>query len=198
MILPAYRLAPEAAFPAAIEDAMTAYRAVTGRPGCVVLGGDSAGGGLALAVLAEILREGLPKPLGVFALSPLTDLRFSGESARTNAKRDVLLPVERASEMADMYLQGADPSDPRASPLLANFDGAPPVWLTVGDTEILLDDTRRLADRLREAGVDVCVRVEHDLPHVWPIFYSVLPEARSTLRDIAGWITTLSHQRGDS
>ena len=147
---------------------------------------------MALALLAEILRLGLPAPLGVFALSPLTDLRFTAPSLRDNAASEVVLPAARAGEMAQMYLQGGDAEDPRASPLLADFTGAPPVWLAVGDTEILLDDTRHMAERLRAQGVDVTEVVEHDLPHVWPIFHNLLPEARVTLRQIAGWIRSLS------
>lgn len=196
--LPRYRLAPEAAFPAAPQDALSAYRTVAGCPGGVVLGGDSAGGGLALVLLAQILDQGLPKPLGLFAFSPLTDLTFSGGSVARNAHADAMLPASRARETAEIYLQGADPTDPRASPLFADFTGAPPVWLTAGDTEILLDDTRRMADTLRHQGADVTERIAHDLPHVWPMFHNILPEARATLRHLARWIRSLSPPSGDS
>lgn len=191
-VLPDYRLAPENPFPAAVEDALAVYRAVMDRPGGVILGGDSAGGGLALALLAEVLRAGLPAPRGLFGLSPLTDLSFSGQSVTMNEATDVVLPAARAEEAATMYLDGADPRDPRASPLFAAFDGAPPVWITAGDTEILLDDTRRMTGRLREQGVVVTEVIEHDLPHVWPIFQTTLPEGRATLQALAGWISSLS------
>lgn len=189
--LPAYRKAPEHAFPAAVEDALAVYRHVADRPGGVLLGGDSAGGGLALALLGEILRLNLSVPLGVFAFSPLADLTFSGASIAANAASDVILPAERAQEIADMYLQGTDARDPRASPLYASFEGAPPVWLTVGDTEILLDDTRRMARKLEAQGAAVTEIVEHDLPHVWPIFQGILPEASETLKTLGDWISSL-------
>ncbi len=196
--LPSYSKAPEDPFPRALEEVLRIYQALSDRPGGLVLGGDSAGGGMALAVLAEVLRRGWEKPVGVFAFSPVTDLAFTGESIARNAKRDVMLPAFRAGELAGMYLNGHDPRDPRASPLYADFTGAPPVWVAAGDTEILLDDTRRIAELLRQTGADVQEVIEHDLPHVWPLFHNLLPEARATLRALARWITDLSPRQGDS
>lgn len=190
--LPRYRLAPEAPFPAAFEDGEAAYRAVMDHPGGVILGGDSAGGGLALALLARICAQGLPQPLGTFCFSPLTDLTFSGESFTANAQAEAMLPAARAGELGEMYLQGADARDSRASPLFGAFVGAGPVWLTAGDSEILLDDTRRMAERLIAHGVDVTCVIEHELPHVWPMMHVLLPEARQTLAELTGWITCLS------
>ncbi|MFD0859668.1 alpha/beta hydrolase [Roseovarius aquimarinus] len=191
-ILTRYRLAPEAPFPAALEDAMQAYRALGDPPGGVILGGDSAGGGLALALLARILAEGLRPPLGTFGFSPFTDLTFSGASFTANAKADPMLPAQRAADLARMYLNGADPRDPRASPLFADFTGAGPVWITAARTEILLDDARRIADRLMAQGVDVTCVIEGDLPHAWPMFQGYIPEARQSMVELAAWISTLS------
>lgn len=196
--LPDYRLAPEHPFPRAVDDGLAALASLRDHPGGVILGGDSAGGGLALAVLAETLRQGGPRPRGLFAFSPLTDLTFSGESLRRNVRADVILPAHRADEMAQLYLQGADTRDPRASPLFAAFTGAGPVWLTVGDTEILLDDTRRMTTRLRADGVEVTESVRHDLPHVWPMFHGLVPEADDTLRDLAAWLRSLSSRPAES
>ena len=191
-VLPRYRLAPEHAFPAAPEDALVAYRAVVDHPGGVILGGDSAGGGLALALLAQIGALGLRQPLGTFCFSPLTDMTFSGPSFVTNAKADPLLPAHRAADMAKMYLQGADPEDPRASPLYADFSGAGPVWLTAADTEILLDDTIRIAEHLTAQEVDVTRIIERGLPHVWPLMHGLLPQAHQMLAGLARWINSLA------
>ncbi len=196
--LPDYRLAPEHPFPRAVEEGLKVLEVLGHHPGGVILGGDSAGGGLALALMAEALRQGGPAPRALFAFSPLTDLTFSGESLRRNAKADPMLPANRASEMAQMYLQGADARDPRASPLFASFCDAGPVWLAASDTEILLDDTRRMAARLRAQGVAVTEILRPDLPHVWPMFHNLLPEADATLRDLAGWIRSLSSRPSES
>ncbi len=192
--LPDYRLAPEHPFPAALEDALAAYTALAGRGRGIVIGGDSAGGGLALALMAEVRRRGLAPPLGCFAFSPLTDLTYSGPSLTANADTDVMLPADRAGELAQMYLQGAAADDPRASPLFADFAGAPPVWLTAGDGEILLDDTRRMADRLRAAQVPVVEGIAPGVPHAWPLFQGLVPEADETLEAVAGWINSLSRR----
>lgn len=190
-ILPAYRRAPEDPFPAALDDAEAAWDDLMGQgqdPRRLVIGGDSAGGGLALSLLHRLLERGGPLPAGVFAFSPLTDLSYSGDSIISNAAAEAILPAARVHELAAMYL-GAHPADrPDASPLFGQFDGAPPVFLTVGDTEILRDDTVRMQSRLTEQGVDVTVEIARDLPHVWPLFHNTLPEARRTLKTLGAWI----------
>ncbi|MDA7426287.1 alpha/beta hydrolase [Thalassococcus lentus] len=196
-LLPQYRLAPEHPFPAAIDDALEAYKALE-NPSDVVLGGDSAGGGLVLALLGEILRLGLPKPRGAFVFSPLTDFRFRSESLRDNAEADVILPAERVEEMAEQYLGSGDRADPRASPIEADFTGSPPIWLCAGTTEILLDDSRRMASHLRSQGITVTECIEYDLPHVWPLFHNILPEARHTLEGVSDWINRLPRPANES
>lgn len=183
VLAPAYRLAPEAPAPAAFEDAVRVWRhlaVAAATPARTVIGGDSAGGGLALALLAEATRLGLP-PAGAFAFAPWTDLALTGASIVRNAATDVLLPAARIAELQGMVLAGMPAGDPRVSPLCADFTGAPPVYLQVGDGEILCDDTLRMAERLRGQGVEVRVDRWRDVPHVFQIFDGWIPEAREAL-----------------
>ena len=193
-VLPYYRLAPEAPFPAAIEDVAAAYQALLDSGVSaqnIIVGGDSAGGALAFNLLSRLCAGSRPLPRALFAFSPLTDFLHEGASFRENAAREAVLPAAQAGLMAEMYLAGADPRDPDISPLLATYPGAPPVWITVGSTEILRDDARRMAAHLRDQGVRVTLEEAHDLPHVWPIFHNTLPEARVTLDALTRWITQL-------
>lgn len=200
-VLPVYPLSPESVFPRSLEVVRQAYDGLLAqgfRSSQIVIGGDSAGGNLALALLAKLVADKADLPAGLFAFSPLTDMSYSGASFQVNAPHDVILPSERAAEMTQMYLDGQDPTDPFVSPLFADFAGAPPIWLTVGDTEILLDDTRRLFTRMKSQGVDVEMHIERDLPHVWPIFHHILPEARITMGKLAGWIKGRAGWEGES
>ncbi|MGC1497097.1 MAG: alpha/beta hydrolase [Sulfitobacter sp.] len=200
-ILPQYRLAPEATFPAAADDALTAWQALIDQ-GCapqdIVIGGDSAGSALAFSLLADLIAKGAPLPGAVFGFSPLTDLTFSNQSLRDNAEHEAVLPAEKAGEMAQMFLAGHTPKDPRVSPIFGKFNGAPPVWITVGDTEILLDDSRKFAQVCERDYVDVTLVERHDLPHVWPFFHNILPEARETLDELALWIKQQQGWQGES
>lgn len=189
--LPDYRLAPEHPFPAQINDALACYCALRAdHP--VIIGGDSAGGGLALALLHEILQRDLPQPQRVFAFSPLTDMTYSGASVVENADADNVLTTTRLDEMTGLFLGSHDPLDPSASPLFGQFTGAPPVWLAAGDTEFLRDDTVRMHAALQAQNVDCTHIIARDHPHVWPIFHNILPEGRSTLHDLAAWIDNAS------
>ena len=190
-VLPQYRLAPEAPFPAAPDDALAAWSALIAEgiaPRDIVVGGDSAGGSLAFGLLSDLCSKGAALPGAVFGFSPLTDMTHSGQSFRENAESDVVLPAERALSMGQMFLAGQSAKNPRVSPIFGTFTGAPPVWITVGDTEILRDDAHSLAQVCESAGVDVTFIERHDLPHVWPFFHNILPEARETLDALAIWI----------
>jgi acetyl esterase/lipase len=191
-LLPAYRRAPEHPFPAALQDALLAYRTLLARghaAGRIVLAGDSAGAGLALAVAAEIARAGWPAPAGLVGFSPLADMTFSGASMRENRARDALLPAERAGEVARLWLQGADAADPRASPLFADWPAPPPpALLFAACTEVLRDDAVRMAARLRAAGGWAEARILGDLPHVWPWLCPWLPESCATIAEAGAFL----------
>ncbi len=193
-VLPAYRLAPEDPFPAAPEDARAAYLALLAEgcdPARIVVGGDSAGGGLALALLHMLLAEAAPLPAGVVAFSPWTDLTLSGDSLRALAERDALLPAGRVAEMRALYLDGADPTDPRASPILGGFAGGPPTLIQASAAEILRDDARAMAARLERDGVAVTLDLWPDTPHVWQAFGRRLPEAETALDRAGAFVAAL-------
>lgn len=185
--VPGYRLLQEAPFPAAFDDARAAWRHLRGQgygAGDILLAGDSAGGGLALALLAALLDEG-ERPAGLLAFSPWCDLTLSGGSIAANRASDVLIPAGRMAEAVELYLGGAAPDDPRASPLFAAFRDPPPVLIQISDTEVLLSDSQRMAARLTAAGSDVQLSVWRDLPHVWPLLAGVLPEGRAAIAEAA-------------
>lgn len=187
-----YRLAPENPFPAAVDDAVAAYRwllaAGTDR-GVLALGGDSAGGGLALASLVALRDAGEPMPAAAVVMSPWTDLALTGESLQTRADADVLIKPGGMAETAEAYLAGQDPRHPYASPLYADLHGLPPMLIHVGDAEVILDDSTRLAARARAHGVDVTLEVWDEMPHVWHAFAGMLPEADQAIERIGSWLT---------
>ncbi|HEV8035393.1 alpha/beta hydrolase [Yoonia sp.] len=184
---PDYRLLQVAPFPAAFEDTVATWNALMAkgyRPGDIVLGGDSAGGGLMLALLAHLCATG-QRPAAAFAFSPWVDLTLSGQSL--HKAPEVLLPVGRMPEVVARYLAGADPKDPRASPLFAVFDQSPPVLIQVGGDEALFDDAKRMAEKLGPAAQ---LQILPSAPHVLVFFARLLPQARVALRDVASFVHT--------
>ena len=165
-----YRLAPEHPFPAALDDAISAYRwllADGAAPARTAVMGDSAGGGLVLATLLRLRDEGLPLPGAAVVMSPWTDLALTGASLRTNAAAAPMLKAEQAPTLASYYLGGADPRNPYASPLYGDPAGLPPTLIQVGSDEILRDDAVRMADKMRASGCRVEIVVWPRMPHVW-------------------------------
>jgi epsilon-lactone hydrolase len=184
-----YRLAPEHPFPAAVEDATSAYRWLLEKypHARIVLAGDSAGGGLAIATALAARDAGIAPARAIVGFSPWTDLAVTGASIEANARNCAMLTPKGIRAGARLYLAGADPRDPRASPLYGNLSGLPPMLLFASRHETLLDDTVRFAERATAAGTNVDVVLRDSLPHVWPIFLRLLPEAREALKVVGNF-----------
>ncbi|WP_327636753.1 alpha/beta hydrolase [Kribbella sp. NBC_00482] len=181
-----YRLAPEHPFPAGIHDALAAYRELAGQN--VVIAGDSAGGGLALAVLLAARAEGLPQPAGAVLFSPWTDVALTGPSIDSRGDYDPLFSRAHMAESAELYLGGADPHNELASPVFADLKGLAPLLVQVGSAEVLLDDSLRLVARAAEQEVDVSLDVVAGAPHVYQYFAGLMPEADEALDHAATFI----------
>ena len=170
---------------------MAAYRWLLAEgvsPGRIVIGGDSCGGGLTIATLVALKYFGDPLPAGGISHSGWTDLAHTGESFVTKAEADPLIDKEMLEGMASAYLGDRPRTTPLASPYYADLRGLPPLLVQVGTAEVLLDDSIRLADRAKEAGVDVTLEVWDDMPHVWQAFASFLPEAREALEQCGEFV----------
>jgi len=186
-----YHLAPEHPFPAAVEDAVAAYNFILAqgiKRSNIAIVGDSAGGGLTLAALLSLRDTGVPLPACAVCISPWIDLECSGGTMETKAAVDPLCTRESLLAEAAMYLAGGNPRNPLASPLHADLKGLPPLLIQVGTEETLLDDAYRLEQRAKTSGVDVTLKVFDDMPHVWHVFASYLPEAQQAIDQIGEFV----------
>ncbi|MEM9274406.1 MAG: alpha/beta hydrolase [Cyanobacteria bacterium P01_F01_bin.143] len=188
----AYRLAPEFPYPAALDDAEAAYRWLINSGVShhdIALAGDSAGGGLALALLLRIRDKGLASPACAVLFSPATDLTGSGASVTNNDGRCAMLRSENIQAFARCYARPDEWREAGASPLFGRLDGLPPLHMQVGDTEILLDDAKRVHDKVQSSGGDSELVVSAGVFHSWQMLDGFVPEARSSLQQAADFIS---------
>jgi acetyl esterase/lipase len=184
-----YRLAPEHPHPAAVDDATAAYRWLLAQgldAGKLAISGDSAGGGLTVASLLALRDAGDPLPACAVPMSPWLDLELTGASFDTRADLDPMCSHTGLKEMADWYLAGQDARTPTASPIHADLAGLPPLLVQVGDHEVLLDDSVRLVDRAKQAGVDATLEIGEECFHVYQAF--PVPEADEAIARLAAFV----------
>ena len=190
-LLPEYRLAPEYVFPAGLLDARAAYRFLLAQGYShdrIVVGGESSGGGLTLALLQTLRDEGLPMPAGAVLLSPWTDLLGTGHSVHSLARRDPWLRPAGIPILANRYRGSTPTAHPLVSPLYADLKGLPPLLIHAGNDEILRDDSTRLEARARAAGVEVTAKIWMGMWHAFHAFYPWAPEAKQAHREIGEWV----------
>ncbi|MCX2929885.1 alpha/beta hydrolase [Mycobacterium sp. CVI_P3] len=190
-----YRLAPEHPFPAALDDALVAYRWLISRrdPSTVVVAGDSAGGGLAAALLLNLRDLGEPMPAAGVCISAWLDMTLASESVTTKAEVDPIMSAAMLQGMADAYLQGAAADSPSASPLRADLRGLPPMLVMTGTWDSLTDDSTRFAEKARGAGVDVALRTFDEMYHCWHIMTPVLEQSRVAISAIGEFVRQHAH-----
>jgi monoterpene epsilon-lactone hydrolase len=195
VLLVDYRLAPEHPFPAAVEDAFSSYRWMCKNGPCgegpaskTFIGGDSAGGCLALSTLLGLRDANEDLPNAVVTLSAFLDMAVTGKSVANRAGLDLLFKPSHLKKFAELYLAGQDPLEPSVSPLYGDISGLPPILMQVGDAELLLDDSVRFAEKAEKAGVEVTLEVWPEMFHIWQMFGPVFPEAQQAIDRIGEFI----------
>ncbi|WP_462413518.1 alpha/beta hydrolase [Neobacillus sp. Marseille-QA0830] len=189
VLVPEYRLAPEHPYPAALEDAMTVYRWLLSTGVAtekIIIGGDSAGGGLTLSTLLTLKDAGDPLPALAVLLSPWTDLAVTGESMETRSEADPWLKPAQTRVAPALYIRDLDPKNPIVSPIYADLSGLPPMLVHVGNDEILLSDSERLVDRVNAAGGDAVLKVWDGMWHVFQTF--AIPEGQQSISEIGEFV----------
>jgi epsilon-lactone hydrolase len=199
--VPEYRRAPEHRFPAAVEDAMNSYRALLDggySAEQIVVAGDSAGGGMAVAVAQQAAARGLRNPAGIYVASPWVDLTVTNASYDLRGPHDPMLSATALAHMAHAYLNGADPRNPLASPVFGDFSGFPPLLIHVGADEVLLDDASALATEASRTGTDVTLRVWARMIHMFPWFHTHLQTGRTAIEEAGKWIADVTTRQQPS
>ena len=193
-----YRLGPEHKFPAAVDDAVAAYRFLLEqgiKPSHLAIAGDSAGGGLTMATLLALRDKKIPLPAAAWPISPWVDLEGRGASLKTKAESDLIVTADGLHNYAEAYA-GARRGEPLASPVNANLAGLPPLLIQVGSAEVLLDDSLTLAQKAGAADVDVKLEIWPHMPHVWHIFAPMLSEGRDAIAGATLWLNArLGHAK---
>lgn len=191
VLVPDYRLAPEHKYPAAVDDAVTAWIWLLEqgyKPENMAISGDSAGGGLAMATIVKLRDLGYALPAAMALMSPWTDLSQTSESRVRNKDADPMLPADQEYRVVDAYVGDHDPYDPLISTVYADLTGLPPLMIQVGSTEIVLDDSTRVAAKARESGVEVCLEIWEKMPHVFQMFAFNLPEAQQAIDKLGSFL----------
>ncbi|MBV8957830.1 MAG: alpha/beta hydrolase [Actinobacteria bacterium] len=186
-----YRLAPEHPHPAAVDDAVTAWKWLLAQglaPANMAISGDSAGGGLTFATLLALRDQGLPLPACAVPISPWVEMEAISDSHTTRAEVDPMVHSDGLKRMADWYLNGIDVKTPLAAPLHADLRGLPPIFVQVGDAEVLLDDATRIVEKAKAAGVDATCEVIPDGIHVLHAFAPLVPEANDAIDRLAAFM----------